>query len=323
MDQGSYFVKGAAILGEKLGEEWCNEIGEKMNHKGIHWQFNPAGAPHFGGHYERLIGTLKGPLKRTIGRAILEKQEFITLCKEDTCVMNDRPLTTTIPNDLRDGLPLTPNRLIFGRPISPMPYGEGSLEDLGDPNFEPNEEDVHRQWRRLASRLAMFKQQFQEDYMAYLRTRHKIQHHEDPLGEVQIHVGDLVIMKHDNEKRCLWEKAEVIEILPSSDDKSRAVRLRTKNGEVSRPIVKLCPLLTANELRPNNNNSEQSQGKDADGQISTEQQVETRNEPHTDPDQTPTVAPIEPTATSSRPQRAAKAAGRQKVQQWTQGIMGD
>ena len=309
-DQGTYFIKGAAILEENLGEEWCNEIGEAMNRKGIHWQFNPAGAPHFGGHYERLIGTLKGPLKRCIGRAILEKQEFITLCKEAACVMNDRPLTTTNPNDLRDRLPITPNLLVFGRHLSPMPYGDGPEEDPNDPNFEPNEEDVRRQWRRLATRLNLFKKQFAEEYMAYLRTRHQIQHHEDPLEEVQIHVGDLVVMKNENEKRCLWEIAEVQEILPSADARVRAVRLRTKNGECTRPIVKLCPLLTAKELRPEQDNLSER------GEAETEQAE--ANEPNV-PLVDSTRAP-EPTP-RSRPQRAAKAAGRDKVQKWTKNLL--
>ena len=97
-DQGTYFIKGAEILEDKLSEE---EIVEAMNRRGISWKFNPAGAPHFGGHYERLIGTLKGPLKRTIGRQIMEKQEFISLVMEATCVVNDRPLTTTNPTNLQ------------------------------------------------------------------------------------------------------------------------------------------------------------------------------------------------------------------------------
>ena len=311
-DQGSYFVKSASVLGEKLGEEWCNEIAEKLNRKGIHWQFNPAGAPHFGGHFERLIGTLKAPLKRCIGRAVLDKQEFIVLCKEVACVMNDRPLTTTTHNHLKDRNAITPNHLIFGRPISPLPYGEDSLEDPFDLSFEPDDPgEVDRQWRRLALRLKLFKDQFATEYLAYLRLRHTIQHHDDPLEAVPINVGDLVIMKSDTEKRCLWEKAEVIEILPSSDGRVRAVKLRTKNGTTTRPIVKLFPLLSSKELRPNS---------------SVEREIETRPP---EPIQKEPVAPqdgattVEAPTPPPRPQRAAKLAGRKKVQQWTGQLQND
>ena len=116
-------------------------------------------------------------------------------------------------------------------------------------------------------------------------------------------MGDLVIMKHDNEKRCLWEKAEVIEILPSSDDKSRAVRLRTKNGECTRPIIKLCPLLKHNELRPNNNNSEQSQ----DDQTIQPEVAEV------DTDRQPAASTQPDDAAARRPTRAAKAAAEEKI----------
>ena len=313
-DQGTYFVKSSSVLGSLAGEEWCNEIAEKLNQKGIDWQFNPAGAPHFGGHFERLIGTLKAPLKRCIGRAILDKQEFIVLCKEAACVMNDRPLITTTNSNLRDRNAITPNHLIFGRPISPLPYGENTLEDLEDPIFEPDDEEVHKQWRRLATRLKLFRDQFAEEYLAYLRERHAIQHHSDPIEAVAVAVGDLVIMKSDTEKRSLWEKAEVIEILPSSDDRIRAVRLRTRNGTTTRPIVKLYPLLSSKELRPNEAVSS------GDREIETRPPEPIQNDPVVPLDG---AADVENPTPPSRPQRAAKLAGRKKVQKWTGQLQDD
>ena len=306
-DQGTYFIKSSAVLGEELGEEWCNEIGEAMNRKGISWQFNPAGAPHFGGHYERLIGTLKGPLKRCIGRAVIDKQEFITLVAEAACVVNDRPLTCTTATNLQDRLEgvqmLTPNHLVFGNVKSPLPYGEASLEDLEeDPDFdEPNDEDINRQWRRLANRLNKFKLRFQEEYLLYLRNRHHNDHHNDPVQVPKIGKDDLVLVAKDNVKRSLWDMARVIETLPGSDGQVRAVRLQTKNGETTRPIVKLYPLLQAKE-------PEQEE-------IQEEAQGQPDDDPIVDVNNAPLAAPVP--APRSRPQRAAKTAGREKVRMWT------
>ena len=95
---------------------------------------------------------------------------------------------------------LTPNHLIFGRTVSPLPYGEGILEDVSDDDLDFNDEDWNRGWRRLSKKLEYFKKQYQEEYMAYLRHCHQIKHHEDPVEEVKIDVGDLVIMKSDTEK---------------------------------------------------------------------------------------------------------------------------
>ena len=349
-DQGTYFVKASGILEDKLNEE---EIGQAMNRKGISWQFNPAGAPHFGAHYERLIGTLKGPLKRTIGRKILDKQEFITLVMEATAVVNDRPLTTTNPTNLQDRLEgaqmLTPNHLVFGRTTSPMPYGEGQLEDEEDPTFIPDEEEISKQWRRLATRLNNFKQQFYEEYLAYLRTKHNIDHHSDPIDVPTIGKGDLVIMKSDTEKRSLWDMAEVIEILPSSDSRTRAVRLRTKHGETSRPIIKLFPLLSSRELRPDLPTAEAANAgdtNDAANTADTSNAVETANADNSadnaddttegaeagnnhmagaTPTAQPSPSPPTPRAapTQTRPRRAAGVAGRERVQTWCRGILED
>ena len=309
-DQGAYFVKSAAILGEKLGEEWCNTISEAMRKKGITWQFNPAGSPHFGGHFERLVGVLKGPLKRCIGRAILDKQEFITLTQEATCVMNDRPLCITNPT-IQDRIPLSPNHLIFGRSLSALPYGEGNLEDIDDPLYSMDESELDRSWRRMASRLAFFKKQFQEEYLLYLRTRHQHDHHDDPVVAPSISIGDLVVIKNDDTKRSLWDMGEIIEIFPSSDERTRAVRLRTRNGEITRSILKLFPLLSAEQLRPNTNQREQVEQAQSQP-IQSEATSAGRDE-----NATATVVP------SSRPQRAAKTAGRKKVQQWANDLLQD
>ena len=314
-DQATYFIKSAAILGDKIGEEWCNTIGEAMNKKGITWQFNPAASPHIGGHYERLIAVLKGPLKRCIGRAILNKPEFITLCKEATCVVNDRPLCATNPTN-RDRIPITPNSLVFGRTLSPLPYGEGNLEDLDDPLYCENEDIIDKTWKRMASRITFFKQQFQEEYLLYLRTRHQQDHHDDPVITPKINVGDLVLIKHDDVKRCLWDFGEITEIYPSSDDRTRAVKLRTRNGEISRPIVKLFPMLSAEQLRPNTEHEEQNQVDHGN-----QNQVDHRDQNQVEQEEIQPGQQEE--APLSRPQRRAKAAGRKNVQQWANQLLKD
>ena len=229
---------------------------------------------------------------------------------------------------------LTPNHLVFGRTTSPMPYGEGQLEDEEDPTFEPDDEEVRRQWRRMATRLNIFKQQFAEEYMAYLRERHKIQHHEDPLEPVPVNVGDLVIMKSETEKRSLWDKAIVTEILPSSDGKIRAVRLRTKTGPTTRPIVKLVPLLTHPELQGKPANAaDDADAADAAGVANTgDGNTDGQDQPgdaqqQGDPEARPTSPAPPPTPMAApaqtRPRRSAGVAGRERVQTWCRDILED
>ena len=312
-DRATYFVKSSAILGEKLGEEFCNAVAKNLSRQGIFWQFNPAASPHMGGHFERLIGLVKSIMKRTIGRSLMEKTEFVTLTKEAACVANSRILGIDNPSSHRDRLPITPNHLVYGREISPLPYGEGNLDEEEDPSYDLLEDEVIKHWRRLASRLSAFREQFSEEYLQHLRTKHHADHHSDPMEVPKIKKGDLVLMKHEELKRSLWDMAIVLEILPSSDGKTRAVRLRTKNGECTRPIIKLYPLLTAEQLEG------KEHGQDQELEQEDQPTAAPTNQPATDI-QTPPATPTPPASTPrTRPQRAAKTAART----WLQGVTND
>ena len=160
-----------------------------------------------------------------------------------------------------------------------------------------------------------------------LRERHAQAHHEDPSEAVPINIGDLVVIKSETEKRCMWDMAEIIEILPSSDDRVRAVRLRTKtSSDVTRPIVKICPLLSAKELRPEQDNqAEETEQRQEDSQPTEEAEPAEPIElaEPTDAGEVMTPQVSQPPQPPVRPQRAAKTAAKQKVQNWTKVLRND
>ena len=49
--------------------------------------------PLVGGFYERLIGIIKSPLKKTLGKAKISYIEMCTIISEVEGNMNNRPLT--------------------------------------------------------------------------------------------------------------------------------------------------------------------------------------------------------------------------------------
>ncbi|KAJ8977063.1 hypothetical protein NQ317_017225 [Molorchus minor] len=55
-------------------------------------------------------------------------------------------------------------------------------------------------------------------------------------------VNSLVLLKEDNFSPLSWPLARIIEVFPGSDGKTRAVKLKTKDGIFVRSIVKVCPL---------------------------------------------------------------------------------
>ncbi|GBM79526.1 hypothetical protein AVEN_209499-1 [Araneus ventricosus] len=60
---------------------------------GIHWKFIVERAPWWGGFYERLVKTVKEPLRKILGKALLTFEELSTILSEVEVIVNNRPLT--------------------------------------------------------------------------------------------------------------------------------------------------------------------------------------------------------------------------------------
>ncbi|GFT40853.1 integrase catalytic domain-containing protein [Trichonephila clavipes] len=75
--------------------------------KGIHWKFIVERAPWWGRFYERLVKTIKDPLRKILGRALLTFEELSTILSEVEVIVNHRPLTY-VENDPGEPEPLTP-----------------------------------------------------------------------------------------------------------------------------------------------------------------------------------------------------------------------
>ena len=252
-DNATYFVKAAEVLGEELGDEFLTEVAEKMNHKGIDWRKNLASAPWQGGHFERLIGVVKLLLKRICGRQVLQRDELWTLSKEAQAICNERPYGV-LPTNHKDRTALSPNLVMFGRSLNPLPYGDNNIieeDEEVNPMFNPDGNLLETLGRRHGNRIAQFRKQFVEEYFNELRQRHINDYRSDPTSEANIKKGNLVIIHSDIKKRSLWELAEVIAPIKSqADGKVRGAKLWTKEGITTRPLQKLCPLLDAEQLRP-------------------------------------------------------------------------
>ncbi|XP_043471443.1 uncharacterized protein LOC122504408 [Leptopilina heterotoma] len=59
----------------------------------IQWPFNPPSAPWWGGWWERLVGMLKGLLRRVLGKSCLDFEEMSTVLRDCESLLNSRPLT--------------------------------------------------------------------------------------------------------------------------------------------------------------------------------------------------------------------------------------
>lgn len=59
-----------------------------------------------------------------------------------------------------------------------------------------------------------------------------------PQRDVQI--GDLVVVRRENLPPTEWRLGRVTNVFPGNDGRVRVASIRTQQGEITRPIVKLC-----------------------------------------------------------------------------------
>ena len=169
-------------------------------------------------------------------RATLE--EFrTTLCIAEATV-NSRPLTT-VSDDSRDALPITPAHLALGRSLLALP------DDLGRDDITTK---VAVQWRKRQRLHSEFWGRFRKEYLLALQPSQKWL---EPGGAPK--VGELVLVDDKPPSRMAWPLAVIEEVLPSGrDGKIRAVVIRFKGGAVSRRDIRYLYRLEENTLKADN-----------------------------------------------------------------------
>ena len=99
------------------------EVWRYLTNKQISWNFIVEKASWWGGYWERLVRSIKTPLKKVIGRSSLN-YEMSTLLVEIEAVMNARPITYVYGDNESISYPLTPSDLIYGRRITFSPNSQ-------------------------------------------------------------------------------------------------------------------------------------------------------------------------------------------------------
>ncbi len=132
-DCGTNFTGANTELKEALGEMQYAKVERYVREEGCRWESNPPHASHFGGAWERQIGTIRRVLDAmllNIGRSQLDHELLVTLMAEVTGIVNNRPITA-IPSDVDQPTPLTPATLLTmkKRPLV-APPGNFTRPDL-------------------------------------------------------------------------------------------------------------------------------------------------------------------------------------------------
>lgn len=145
------------------------------------------------------------------------------LTQIESC-LNSRPLCP-LSNDPEDLMVLTPGHFLVGDALYALPEMESKNMRLTD------------RWRHCQNMVQLFWRQWQNEYLSRLQRRPKWLDRNPNLK-----VNDIVLIKDDRYPSNRWPLARIVELHPGLDNVVRVVTLKTHNGMIKRPIVKLCPI---------------------------------------------------------------------------------
>lgn len=225
-DCGTNFKGADKVLRDWFTASSRKEIQEDCSSQEIIWNFNPPGAPHFGGLWEAGVKSIKHHLVRVMGSTVLTYEEMHTLVTQIEGILNSRPLVpvSTDPTDLEA---LTPAHFLIGAPITAHP--EEAVEDV--------KENHLKRWQLIQQRQQTFWRRWSQEYLTRLQQRPKWMKVSSNLQP-----NAMVIIKEDRLPPLKWKLGRVVKVHPGQDGNVRVATVKTQDGEIKRPIVKLSVL---------------------------------------------------------------------------------
>ena len=203
-------------------ENTKDSISNFISQKGIEWVTIPPRAPHFGGLWEAAVKSMKRHLRRTVGLQKLSYEELNTFIIQIEAILNSRPITAMAndPNDLR---PLTPAHFLIGTHMEQIPQG-----------CKGKDISMNQRFNLLEKLKSSFWSSWHRDYLVTLQIRKKWLS-----AGPKFAVGDLVLLAEDNIPALKWKMARIQKLFSDNDDVNRVAELKTANGNLIRPIIKL------------------------------------------------------------------------------------
>ncbi|XP_070854714.1 uncharacterized protein [Drosophila suzukii] len=220
-DNGTNFKATEKALREELIKIDFDKIAIKFD--GIKWKFNPPGAPHMGGAWERLVRTTKTVLKSICPHYTFNDESLRCALMEAQFIINSRPLTF-VSLDSEDDSALTPNHLLMGSSNGYKPIKEEKM-------------NLRRHWNEVKLFGDRFWQRWVKEFTPVLTRRTKWFERCPPIS-----VGSVVIIVDENLPRNLWLKGRVTNTIPAKDGQVRRATIKTQHGILDRPATKIAVL---------------------------------------------------------------------------------
>ena len=185
----------------------------------IKWRFNTPAAPWHGGFFERLVKSVKTPLRSNLKNFTQNIDKFRHIVTKIEFLVNSRPLTTVYDSN-KEIIPLTPNDFLIFR-------GQ----------FNSKEKLTCDTFRKLfINSLRGYKQLWYRWRQEYLRMLKIVNRNANSL---QLKPGDIVLLEGEG-PRYSWPLAKVTNVKFGADNVVRSAEVRTSKGRLLwRPVKRL------------------------------------------------------------------------------------
>jgi hypothetical protein len=211
-DNATYFRRADSELMENFNA--LNKVlpaaAEKFE---FQWKYSVELASHTGGAWERLVGMVKTPLAKILGKADLYYVELVTILREIQGALNDRPLVAASEDTFEV---ITPSHLLLGRRIK-------TWNDEFSETQLPQESSVRAKWKHRQITFDKFWHLWTKTYQIELQRRSKWYG-----TKRNLKIGDLVLIEKSFYKRIEWPLALVVGVNKGKEGLSRSVELRVQ-----------------------------------------------------------------------------------------------
>jgi hypothetical protein len=250
-DNAPNFALGEEILGEAM-TRWgeAGEIHDFLVHNQCEWLHITPYSPWKGGFYERIVKSIKHSFYKSFGRTVLQLDAFQTAFAEIESILNSRPLTTQLSDELA---PLRPIDFLQRHLNISMPLA--SEGDSEDPDFLPQITSKAQAEEAIRSAEQVVEQYWsiwRENYLKDLRDHHKANWNHRRSTPMSPSVGQVVLLAEPVRPRNAWRLAKITKLIQGKDGAIRdaEVKIGSTGTITNRPVNLLIPFEFVTDTQP-------------------------------------------------------------------------
>ena len=217
-DNAGEFIQGKNIIKGVFEKLNTYKTHQKLQDElSITWYHAPSKAPSHSGVIERIVGTIKKPLIKTLQGAVLTETEFYTILTDIEACINSRPLAKLSENADDNNLScITPSHLIIGKTLRPIP------PDIHEQIEAPRQNmDLIKRWKLRDKIAKLFWSRWIKEYLSELR-----QYHNSNQSTKNLKPGDYCLVISEKTGKYDWPTAVITDVFKGRDGLVRTVEVK-------------------------------------------------------------------------------------------------